>query len=189
MGVPNVGMDLLLHRLPNRLRKHLSKPWGELIPQEKIDREEILGHIEGASMIVSVGDATTEMLLSLGITPDVQVVDARERRHDRESPRKGHKTELQTQNPAGYLSEDALKTVSEALKIEKPVRIIVDGEEDLLTIPIIATYPPKTRVLYGQPGIGLVIVNALTKANMASKVLKEMGINIAQTQTFQPSIS
>ena len=42
--------------------------------------------------------------------------------------------------------------------MDMPVRIIVQGEEDLLVLPVVLFAPANSVVLYGQPNEGLVIV-------------------------------
>ena len=56
------------------------------------------------------------------------------------------------------------------------------GEEDLLTLPILAFFPEQTIVLYGQPNEGLVIVGAMGDAkDLARKTLSEMGVRSQPT--------
>jgi len=75
------------------------------------------------------------------------------------------------------LTSETLKTVSIALTSSKPVRIFVEGEEDLLAIPILATYPLQTLVIYGQPSVGLVLVYLDEKSrSFAQYILKEMNV-------------
>ena len=169
-----------MYKLPKNLRRLLKKPWGDLILKEIINRENISKYIKDSSMTVSVGDATTETLISLGIIPDVQIIDSKEMRLKRTSPYLCHITELKARNPAGYLSIEALQAVKEAIIALKPVRIIIDGEEDLLTIPILAFYPPNTTVLYGQPKMGIVVVSASSKKEKASEILTQMGLQIQE---------
>jgi hypothetical protein len=42
--------------------------------------------------------------------------------------------------------------------LPSPVRIVVNGEEDLLVIPVCVHAPDNSIVLYGQPNEGLVVV-------------------------------
>ncbi|MEM2338798.1 MAG: DUF359 domain-containing protein [Nitrososphaerales archaeon] len=169
-----------VYQLPERLRDELKKPLGRLITNDQIDLE-LINQIRCNELIVSVGDATTERLIQFGVIPSIQVIDGKEMRCERPKPSIAHVTEIYTENPAGFISEDALKAIIKALKMEKPVRIIVNGEEDLLTLPIIALYPLKTLVLYGQPKVGIVLIhiNQQDKYN-AFKILKEMGIELAK---------
>jgi uncharacterized protein (UPF0218 family) len=42
--------------------------------------------------------------------------------------------------------------------MKPPIRISVNGEEDLLVLPVCVYAPENSVVLYGQPNEGLVIV-------------------------------
>ncbi len=134
----------------------LKEPAGILIRDNEIEKDKILYHI--TRPIISIGDATTDRLGMLGIIPDIQIVDGKERRGIREPAGVYYNTELRCNNPAGTITSDAIKVFNNALRAEKPVRIIVDGEEDLLALVALAYAPLNSTILYGQPLQGLVIV-------------------------------
>jgi uncharacterized protein (UPF0218 family) len=46
----------------------------------------------------------------------------------------------------------------DALAAKKPARILVDGEEDLLGLAVLAFAPDGSVMFYGQPGEGMVAV-------------------------------
>jgi len=48
--------------------------------------------------------------------------------------------------------------IKQAFTLPSPVRIVVNGEEDLLVIPVCVHAPDNSIVLYGQPNEGLVVV-------------------------------
>jgi uncharacterized protein (UPF0218 family) len=48
--------------------------------------------------------------------------------------------------------------IKQAFTLPSPVRIVVNGEEDLLVIPVCVHAPDNSIVLYGQPHEGLVVV-------------------------------
>ena len=52
---------------------------------------------------------------------------------------------------------EAWNTVKRGMK-EREAVIVVDGEEDLLTLPAIVESPDDAFVVYGQPSEGLVVV-------------------------------
>jgi len=133
------------------------KPAGVLIRNEKISIDSLSPYLK-TQLIISVGDATTEKLLSLGIVPSVQIVDGREQREKRKLPEKRYATEIKCINPAGGISKDAISAVKQALTSEKPVRITVDGEEDLMGAVVLAFAPDDSVMFYGQPLEGLVAV-------------------------------
>jgi hypothetical protein len=59
-----------------------------------------------------------------------------------------------------------------------PVKVIVNGEEDMLALPIIAIADKKSVVLYGQPLEGMVVVNINPEMQAKAKNLMErLGLN------------
>lgn len=144
-------------RFSNEELQLFKKPVGILIRNERINLDSLSPYLT-AKLIISVGDATTEKLFSLGIVPSIQIVDGRERRKKREVPQKRHVTEIKCTNPAGGISNDAIGAVKAALVSEKPARITVDGEEDLIGAVVLAFAPDGSVMLYGQPFEGIVAV-------------------------------
>lgn len=165
------------YRLPEHLRSGLAKPMGRLFRREEIESGEFAAALRESAMVVSVGDRVTETLAQLGRSPDVQIVDSRENRKDREPPNAAHDELIRVRNPAGYITTDAIEAIRKAFQGRKPARVLVDGEEDLLAIPAIALAPVSADVFYGQPGEGIVMVRASAEAKARSReLLKEMGV-------------
>jgi uncharacterized protein (UPF0218 family) len=86
----------------------LKRPFGELILEKDISKQRILSMLEGAKKIITVGDATTERLISFGITPDIAVIDGVERRLRRNHSIDYHAKEIICVNPAGTISTGAV---------------------------------------------------------------------------------
>jgi len=128
-------------------------------------------------LVVSVGDRVTETLHGLGRTPDVQVVDRVERRVRRRAPDVPFASQVRASNPAGSITEEAVLAVGRAIGgRRKPARVLVDGEEDLLAIPAIASAPHGSTVYYGQPGVGVVLVTVDERARRsAGRIMASMG--------------
>jgi hypothetical protein len=128
-------------------------------------------------MVIAVGDRVTETLGNIGRTPDVQVVDGVERRAAREFPNVPYARLIRVRNPAGTLTAAAITGMKKAFLGKKPVRVQVEGEEDLMAMLAIAMAPVSALVIYGQPGVGVVAVktNAVAKARNRV-ILAEMGI-------------
>ena len=169
---PSKG-DLLL--TPG-LRRKLKNPLGRFFPAMDVRGEDFLSLVTGAKLVVTVGDRVTETLQeTTGRSPDVFVVDGMERRSAREIPRVAHGSTLKAKNPAGGITKAALSAVKRAFAGEKPVMVLIDGEEDLLTIPAVIEAPLGSVVFYGQPleGVVAVHVDAKSKAN-AREVLRRM---------------
>jgi hypothetical protein len=133
------------------------KPIGILLRNNQVDLDSLSQYLKN-DLTISVGDATTDKLLELGIVPAIQIVDGRERRVERDLPLENYVKVIRCSNPAGTISKEAVDAFKEALTSEKPVRIIVDGEEDLIGAVAIALAPDNSVMFYGQPLEGLVVV-------------------------------
>lgn len=166
----------------------LKEPFGDLIPDESITRSRLNTILKNAKKIISVGDATTERLISFGIIPNLSVIDGKERRMkrdyinnwslNRERIGKTIFKELKCSNQAGTISKKAVKVLEDALSISSPVRIIVDGEEDLLALPLLSIIPEGSILMYGQPYEGLVVVKINSKVRKKAKDLMDrIGMN------------
>jgi uncharacterized protein (UPF0218 family) len=156
----------------------LKQPFGTLIPDKQVTKQKIASMLQGSKKIITVGDATTERLVGLGITPDVAVIDGRERRSTRSYPSNYAAKELHCANPAGTISKEAAKVLQDALKTKPPVRVLVKGEEDLLALPVFAMAQECSAVLYGQPLEGLVVVKITSaKQKQAKDLMDRIGID------------
>jgi len=145
-------------RLPDELRPLLKRPLGQLFPNVAAAVER-LQQLHPAKLI-AVGDVVTAELLEAGLKPDVAVVDMMVMRSpvDEKTKRVIENFEVEVvrvKNPAGTITRE----LREALEEAKPLlKIVVDGEEDLATIPAVLSAPLGSVVVYGQPGEGVVLV-------------------------------
>jgi len=79
-------------------------------------------------------------------------------------------------NPQGTITEEAVTAIQEALQGSQNAKIIVEGEEDLLTLIVIMQAAQNSLVLYGQPREGIVVVKVTPdKKAQVSEILKAMG--------------
>jgi GTP-dependent dephospho-CoA kinase len=158
------------------LRRKLKKPLGRLFRSVDVRGDEFLALASGASLVIAVGDRVTETLQeTTGRPPDVFVIDGRERRAPREIPRVAHGSTLRAKNPAGCVTRSARSAIRRAFSSEKPVMVLIDGEEDLLAIPAVIEAPLGAVVFYGQPleGVVAVEVDEISKEN-ARGLLRRM---------------
>ena len=145
--------------LSENLREELKIPLGELIKDSNPDKENIIKKIYSEKIVVTVGDATSELLIKMGLVPFLQIVDGKEKRHERDLPINDSViTTINCKNPAGEITQQSMDTIKKSLDSKPPIRIIVDGEEDLLVMPVCLFAPENCVVMYGQPDEGLVIV-------------------------------
>jgi len=146
-------------QLPDELRDQLKTPLGNLISDNDPNKENIIKKISAESVIITVGDRTTENMLQLGLKPQIQIIDGLEKRSECAVPADDIiNTKLSCKNPPGEITEESIQVIQKAFSSEPPVRITVDGEEDLLVIPACIFAPENSVVMYGQPNEGLVIV-------------------------------
>ncbi len=142
--------------LPQGLRDELRTPLGTLLQQDQL-RAVLQGH-----PIVCVGDITTLTVHRLGLAPRLAVVDFRTKREDRHDLREELRTVgtkvLHVASPAGRITAQLWEAIVVALHSKEGVRIEVDGEEDLATLPVLLEAPAGTKVVYGMPNKGVVVV-------------------------------
>ena len=146
-------------QLPDDLRDQLKTPLGNLVSDNDPNKENIIKKISANTTLITVGDRTTENMLQLGLKPQIQIIDGLEKRNQRTVPTDDTiNTKLSCRNPPGEITEESIQVIQKAFSCESPVRITVDGEEDLLVIPVCIHAPENSIVMYGQPNEGLVIV-------------------------------
>ncbi|MDE1866708.1 MAG: DUF359 domain-containing protein, partial [Thaumarchaeota archaeon] len=100
-----------------------------MIPDYEVTRSSVSSKIPKNAFVITVGDATTEKMISFGLSPSLSIVDSLEKRNKRDLPGGYVKTILECTNPAGEITEQSIGTVRQALNMAAPVRIIVTGEE------------------------------------------------------------
>ena len=133
-------------------------PLGELLPENQASKSNIKKFLSENSYVISVGDRTTEKLIDFDLIPSLQIIDGQEKREKREPPKLEHAIVLTVDNPAAEITSKSISMIKKAFTLQSPVRIFVNGEEDLLVLPVCVHAPENAVVLYGQPNQGLVIV-------------------------------
>ncbi len=116
--------------------------------------------------IITVGDVVTDILLQQGIQPDVGIVDGKTQRDDYEFREWSEEKTIELKNPPSQIRNKAWETIKDAIEREDKVVVLVDGEEDMLSLVAIALCPLDGIVIYGIPGEGMVI-------NLVSEDLKD----------------
>ncbi len=137
-------------------------------------------------MTVAIGDIISLSLIKKGFYPDVSVIDFRSRRKTIENaryhvfhsvgvlvspsgtahlPSRSKRISsrfFQCINNSGTINPKAAiiikKAIENVILKNKKSTIIINGEEDLLTLPAILFAPLGTIVLYGQYDLGVIIV-------------------------------
>ena len=144
--------------LSDSLREQLKIPLGVLLPESQANKQNIQKFLSDDSYVITVGDRTTEKMIDFNLIPSLQITDGQEKRKKREPPKIANAVELQVDNPASEITLPCIDLIKKAFDMKPPIRISVNGEEDLLVLPVCIYAPENSVVLYGQPNEGLVIV-------------------------------
>jgi hypothetical protein len=148
--------------LNDSLRQQLRKPLGILVAgSSDICNEYLRSKITGEkpSRLILVGDTVSRNALQVGLQPDVIVIDNKEMRRNSSSaiPLDDRK-QFSLFNAQGSINADSWRLIDQAVKIGNSA-VIVNGEEDLLSLVAISVAPIGALVVYGQPNEGIVLVN------------------------------
>lgn len=159
-------------RLPDDMRSRLREPIGELIhgpPQKSVEQLRQIVKSAKPSKIISVGDFVSKLLAESSVRVDLAIIDNKVMRQEIDGSEVRARNVFRTSNAAGGIEMIAWAAVKEALKKPDSV-LIVNGEEDLLTLAAIASAPRNALVVYGQPSEGMVVVrvNRAKKSEVAS---------------------
>ena len=162
-------------KLPEFLREQLKVPLGMLLPEIKADKPNIKKHLSENSYIITVGDRTTEKMIEYDLIPSLQIIDNLEKREKKESPKLTSNTvELSVDNPAAEITLQSIDVIKKAFTMQPPVRLCVNGEEDLLVLPVCIHAPENAIVLYGQPNEGLVLVKITPEIRNKAQTLLDL---------------
>jgi hypothetical protein len=161
-----------------KMRAKLKEPFGTLIQgtfSETMSKLETIAEKEKPPMIISVGDTVSRNLHEHGMNPQLSITDNK-RMRKRIQPRIfPAKSVVRVKNPRGTITEEAITAVREALESNEQTHIIVDGEEDLLTLTAVLHAPEGSLVVYGQPYEGVVLVKVTPeKKAKVMEILKAM---------------
>jgi uncharacterized protein (UPF0218 family) len=92
-------------------------------------------------------------------------------RKNTKPPRLATDQAFYVKNPQGTITDEAEETIANALQGKQTVKIIVDGEEDLLALPAIVHSADKSFVIYGQPYEGIVVVKTTLEKKAEIKAI------------------
>lgn len=130
---------------------------------------------ERPSKIISVGDAVSDSMMRHGVSPQVLIVDNKVMRQPIQPIAVDADQTLHVKNPAGTLAEETWAVIKEALRGKRRTRVLVDGEEDLLTLVAVLCAPENSVVVYGQPREGIVVVKVTEKTReMVRRIVDSM---------------
>jgi len=168
--------------LPDAMRRELQKPLGKLLTGKSIE-EHIRTNRD--NITVTIGDITTETLFSNGVKPALAIVDLQVERKPYQSL-EAYKFPKQYEivrvvSGPGFISKPAIEAIQQwtkGIRSRKRMVLVVDGEEDLLTLSVIVNAPVGSVVYYGSPPStdrpGLVAVEVTKKKKQeVSELLRQ----------------
>ena len=142
-------------KIPEEKRDLFKKPLGKFIEPSELKKD-------NANMVITVGDVVSLTVWELGIVPHLSLYDGYTERREMTDFSAFVENECKEKkvisNPAGTISCELDDAIRNVLKSEKPAIINVGGEEDLALMPCILHSPDGTRIVYGWPGKGMMLV-------------------------------
>ena len=155
------------YRITSKARRLLARPQGRLFtgpPEESIEKAKPWIHSilekqkeENKQLIYLVGDIVSEAflsdseLVSLVHLAFIDGITQRGKPNELELPQ-GFQTK-KLKNPAGTIQESVIKEIRYLVENPNPMVIEIEGEEDLLAIPLLNALPSGRLIFYGQPPI------------------------------------
>ncbi|MCW1296205.1 MAG: DUF359 domain-containing protein [Candidatus Parvarchaeota archaeon] len=164
-----------MYKLKEELREKLKEPLDVLLEGGESEIiEKIKKEVVGAKNLISVGDHVSKSLYENKIKVGVYILDNKIKRMKIEPLQIETKHTFHLKNEPGTINPSAFELIKKAIELGDS-KIIVDGEEDLLVLPAISVAPENSKVLYGQPDKGVVVVNVnKQKKEEIEKILEEM---------------
>lgn len=122
-----------------------------------------------------MGDYVSAHILDAGLLPDIVVVDHRIMRESVE-PIELDRENIHIVNMPGTISAQSQSVLKAVAKECRKLAVIVDGEEDLLVLPLMVYMPLGSVIIYGQPREGMVVITLTPeRRNWARNFMEKMG--------------
>jgi uncharacterized protein (UPF0218 family) len=164
--------------LTPELRIQLKKPLGVLVQgsfsetmrwfKKYLDEEK-------PPFVVSVGDTVSRNLMKSDVKSNLSIIDNLAMRRATEDVVVRADRTIHVANPPGTITVEAINAIKDAIESDGQTLIIVDGEEDLLTLIAVLYGRENAVVLYGQPYEGIVVIRITPeKKNEIERILKTM---------------
>ncbi|AMM53247.1 GTP-dependent dephospho-CoA kinase [Pyrococcus kukulkanii] len=170
---------MVVFKLPESLRYELKRPMGKLIEGE-IPRPYLEVRKLISSPLITVGDVVTENTLKVGLSPNLAIYDHKTERREYRPEINSDAIILTVKNPPGTITLPLLRAVKKAYELisrGKSVHIIVNGEEDLATIPAVLYAPYGSTIIYGQPKQGIVLIKVTRECKRrCAEIMRRMEV-------------
>jgi len=167
--------------IPEWMREILRKPLGKLYPAKCNPIERIKGELSDPELLITIGDVVTLSTIDFWRVPNLCVVDYKTKRSGisedlKERLQAVELMEIRVRNPAGRITSELVAGMRKGVE-SKRAKVVVEGEEDLATIPAVLLAPEGSVVLYGQPDEGVVAISVTDEKKEETKDLfRRMGI-------------
>jgi len=161
--------------LTEETRSSLKMPLGRLLPGEGPEIYNELAKLislKKPPRVIFVGDAVSRNATVKRIRRDLMIIDNREMRGPTKAFEASAERTFRVRNEPGTIGLEAWAAVEDAVESANAV-VIVDGEEDLLTLVAMTVAPLGSFVIYGQPDKGVVLVEIDKKARRKAQALVE----------------
>lgn len=156
--------------MPESMRTILGKPMGNILRGKDIAAAI---RLHTRDTVITVGDLSTKTVIDAGVLPSLAIIDGQVGRKPYTaayesltskawaSGAQKHGFEKVKSGP-GFISREAIEAIQQLFTHpSSPIPhhvLIIDGEEDLLVLPVIKYAPLGSILYYGQPGEGMVEV-------------------------------
>lgn len=152
---------MLTHEADEIFLIRLKHPFGKLLTgssERTINTLRDFIKREKPIKIFAVGDVVASNMIRSGIRVDSIIIDFKSERQPVELTFPDSFEVIRIKNPTGTITSAACEAVKKAVQRLSATAIVVEGEEDLLTLPAIRFAPLEALVVYGQPHVGIVLV-------------------------------
>ena len=137
------------------------------------------GFLEKSDFIATIGDICTIKIIEEIRIPDLMIVDYKTKRDlslTKEQKNIIESTDCKTvevMSESGTISKELYNEIEIAITKNKKTQIIVNGEEDLATLPVIKLCQIGAKVIYGMPDRGMVVVDVSQQTKERTNELLE----------------
>ena len=145
----------------------MKQPQGLLIegPFEKVmNKLKKFIEKEKPLLTISVGDIVSIHMIKHGIALDILIVDNKTMRKPIQPINVDVDQTLYAENPPGAITDEARDAIKQAIEQKGRTIVIINGEEDLLTVATVLAAPKNALVVYGQPHKGVVAIKVTEEA-------------------------
>jgi uncharacterized protein (UPF0218 family) len=159
--------------LPKKLKPELRKVWGiAIFGKKKGVKEKFEKFLKKGKFkkVITVGD-----YCSINLPSDVKIFDGKVKKR---KIKKILPYSLKCKNSKGTIQKEVWQIIKKAIKENK--NVFVEGEEDLLVIPVVLLAPKNSIVVYGFPKKGICAIRVNQRMKRKIKNLLKLFLKCEQ---------